>query len=55
MEQLLRDIVEASEPPDLRDRVQGERAKAVEDALTWRIGKSLTLFWDDPERPPLPI
>lgn len=55
IEGLLRNVVDATQPQDLRDRVQSERAKAHEDTQTPHVGRSLTLFWDDPDRPPKPV
>ena len=45
-------LVDTLEPADLRDRVQDLRVQAVNAAACPHIGKSLTLFWDDPDRVP---
>jgi hypothetical protein len=45
-------LVDTLEPADLRDRVQDLRVQAVNAAACPHIGKSLTLFWDDPNRVP---
>lgn len=54
-EELLRDILDAPAPPDLRDRVQAQRARSGDQAIGSQLGRVITLFWDDPERPPLPL
>ena len=54
-EALLRNIVDAADPPDLRDRVHAHRARSGDQMAGSQVGKALTLFWDDPERPPLPF
>jgi hypothetical protein len=53
LEKFLRDIVDGAEPPDLRDRVK--RARSGDQTQGSHFVRALTLFWDDPERPPLPI
>jgi hypothetical protein len=46
---------EAAACHDLRDRVLGVRNAAVAAAQASHLGRMLTLFWDDPERPPKPF
>jgi len=53
VEQILQRIVDAADPPDLRDRVHGERASAV--AAGTIDSAALTLLWDDPDRPPVTV
>jgi hypothetical protein len=55
IERLLREVVDAAEPSDLRDRVHSARAKAQDAGLTPHVGRSLTLVWDEPDRPPKPV
>jgi hypothetical protein len=52
VEGALRRLIDASDPADLRDRVQNERANATGDA---GAAGGVTLLWDDPNRPPYTV
>jgi hypothetical protein len=54
-EALLQDLLDGEPARDLRDRVRAARNDAGSAGEQWHVGKALTLYWDDPERPPLPF
>jgi hypothetical protein len=54
-EALLKGLLDGEPARDLRDCVRAARNDAGTAGEQWHIGKVLTLYWDDPGRPPLPF